>query len=134
MKKIETIKMLQQQVDDQRNGENRKIKVTSFPSGNEFHHRDTFRAYFDEIPHQIWLPLINCEKANDYFLEKYLDEIWNFQSHTTIREKEGLIDRTIYYFIFEDALVNFDFFGNHCRLLYRDTDTVLIHRIASEIH
>jgi len=100
----------------------------------DVHQHDLYRTYFHDIPNTIWLPFIDCKKANDMFLKQYQDEIWNFYCSTGIFESGKVEYRFLFYYLFEDTLINFDLREECVRILYRKTDSSIVHELAKEIN
>ena len=97
---------------------------------NEFH---LFVAYFNYIPNFIHEVQINCLKANAWFAEQYKNEIKDYYFAKIYRDqdKKSELD-TVFYFLYEDLIVNFDVSKSRIRFLFKKTDISIIEKIISE--
>lgn len=87
---------------------------------NEFH---LFIMYFNEIPNTICHEEIDCSKANKWLNETFKAEIKNCyydQHHFNYRNLSVFV--SVYYFLFDDLLLHFDFDTNKVRFLFRRTN------------
>jgi len=98
---------------------------------NEF---TLFVAHFNSIPNFIHEVEIDCRKANVWFSNKYKTEIKDYyynKIHFKDKNKVELDD--IFYFIYDDLLVDFDTNNSKVRFLFKKTDTAKIDEIISGI-
>jgi hypothetical protein len=99
---------------------------------NEF---TLFVAHFNTIPNFIHEVDIDCKKANNWFVENYASEVKeNYYSRRYYdRSKKAELD-DIFYFLYEDLIVDFDTNFSIVRFLYRKTDLSKIEKIIAGIH
>ncbi len=94
-----------------------------------------FLAYFNSIPNFIHEIEIDCRKARKWFEENYKSEIKlvHFDKLYIPRGKHAEID-DIFYFLYDDLIVDFD--TNHCivRFLFNRTEYFKVDQIIKEIH
>lgn len=99
---------------------------------NEF---TLFIAYFNSIPNCIDEENIDCRKAYKWFSENYKSEIKDqyYNKRYFTRSKHAEID-DIFYFIYDDLIVDFDTNCGKVRFLYRKTEYKKVEKIINEIH
>ncbi len=99
---------------------------------NEF---TLFVAHFNSIPNFIHEVDIDCKKANNWFSEKYKSEIKDFYYDKRYfnRSKKAEID-DIFYFLYDDLIVDFDTNCSTVRFLFRKTDLSKVEDIINSIH
>jgi len=99
---------------------------------NEF---TLFVAHFNSIPNFINEVDIDCKKANNWFIENYASEIKEnyYNRRYYNRSKKAELD-DIFYFLYEDLIVDFDTNCSIVRFLYRKTDLSKIEKIIANIH
>ncbi len=99
---------------------------------NEF---TLFVAHFNSIPNFIHEVDIDCKKANNWFVENYASEVKeNYYNRRYFnRSKKAELD-DIFYFLYEDLIVDFDTNCSIVRFLYRKTDLSKIEEIIAGIH
>jgi len=91
-------------------------------------------SHFNYLPNNDYLHDINCNKANNWFLEKYKHEINDchyFKRYINSSNKTELDD--VYYFLDEDLLVYFNINRNRVTFLFRNTQTTKIIDIVEGI-
>lgn len=83
---------------------------------NEF---TLFLAHFNAIPNFIHEVEIDCKRANNWFLENYNAEIKNhyYNKRYFNGSKKAEFD-DIFYFLYEDLMVDFDTNNSKVRFLY----------------
>ena len=98
---------------------------------NELH---LFVAHFNTIPNLISEIKIDCRKANKWFSETYRTDIkdWHynkkyFESSTTAEFDD------VFYFLYDDLMVNFDTNNSVVRFLFRKTDMLKFEEIIDQI-
>lgn len=98
---------------------------------NEF---TLFTAHFNSIPNFIHEIEIDCRKANVWFTEQYGNEIkdWYYDKIYFRRSKEAEYD-DIFYFLYEDLIVDFDINSSTVRFLFRKTDFTKINQVIQGI-
>ena len=81
-----------------------------------------FVAHFNSIPNFISEHLIDCVKANNWFIENYKTEIKDmyFKGRCFEMIKQSMFE-DIFYFLYEDLLVYFEYSQNIVRFLFRQT-------------
>lgn len=99
---------------------------------NEF---TLFIAYFNSIPNSIQEVDINCRKAAAWFSENYRPEIKDFYYNKRYFDgnKKAETD-DIFYFLYDDLLVDFDTNCSVVRFLYRKTGHSKVEKIVNAIH
>ncbi len=99
---------------------------------NEF---TLFVAHFNSIPNFIHEVDIDCKKANNWFVENYASEVKEnyYNRRYYNRSKKAELD-DIFYFLYEDLIVDFDTNCSIVRFLYRKTDLYKIEEIIAGIH
>ena len=99
---------------------------------NEF---TLFVAHFNSIPNFIHEVDIDCKKANNWFAENYKSEIKDFYYDKRYfnRSKKAEID-DIFYFLYDDLIVDFDTNCSTVRFLYRKTELSKVEEIINAIH
>ena len=109
-------------------------EVFSDKKGSYLNEFTLFLAHFNTIPNCIVEINIDCKKANIWFVEKYRsmikDHYYN-KRYFHSRLKAELDD--IFYFLYDDLIVDFDTNGSHVRFLYRKTDFAKVEEIILEI-
>lgn len=98
---------------------------------NEF---TLFVLHFNSIPNYIQEISIDCKKANNWFLENYKSEIRDFYYNKLYfkRSKKAEID-DVFYFLYDDLIVDFDTNCSIVRFLYRKTELSKVEEIISAI-
>jgi hypothetical protein len=94
-----------------------------------------FIARFNEIPDTTHEVDINCKKALKWFIEHFRDDIWDTHfsmRYITSKNSKSEID-DVFYFLYEDLIVNFDTSESVVRLLFRKTPFATVERIAHQI-
>jgi hypothetical protein len=93
-----------------------------------------FTAHFNTIPNLISEVKINCTKAIEWFTENYKHEIKDvhFIKMYFKKRKEATLD-DVFYFVYDDLLVNFDTQGSIVRFLFRQTAIDKVEKIIGQI-
>lgn len=93
-----------------------------------------FAARFNAIPNFIHEIEIDCKRANQWFLEHYQNQITDcyYDKLYYNGNKQAEYD-DIFYFLYEDLIVDFDTNKSIVRFLFRQTDIAKVECIASEI-
>lgn len=98
---------------------------------NEF---NLFIAHFNRIPNFIHEININCKKANQWFINHYQAEIKDiYYSKLYLRQNKNAELDDIFYFLYEDLIVDFDTNNSKVRFLFRITEESKVNLIISEI-
>ena len=90
-----------------------------------------FAAHYNYIPNLIVEQNVDCARANQWFIEQYEPDINDFyfsRRHYKKLNKSDLDD--VFYFLFEDLIVDFDMNQSVCRLLFRKTELSKVEEIA----
>lgn len=98
---------------------------------NEF---NLFLAHFNTIPNFINEMKIDCKKANKWFAATYKSEIkdFYFAKNYNNGNKKGEFDY-IFYFLYEDLLVDFDTECATVRFLFRKTEIKKVEAVINDI-
>jgi len=93
-----------------------------------------FIAHFNTIPNIISEINIDCKKANKIFIKKYNSEVKKnyFGKRCFDSSKNAELD-DIFYFLFDDLLVDFDTANSTVRFLFSKTDIGKVESIIKEI-
>lgn len=98
---------------------------------NEF---NLFTATYNYIPNFIHEIGIDCVKANTWFAETFKDEIKDHYFSKLYRDDSKKADLdSIFYFLFEDLIVNFDIPKSKVRFLFKKTATARIDDIITSL-
>lgn len=93
-----------------------------------------FTAHFNSIPNLISEIKINCVKANSWFAKTYQHEIKDVHFiKLYFRNKKNAELDDVFYFLYEDLLVNFDTQGSIVRFLFRQTAIDKVENIITQI-
>lgn len=94
-----------------------------------------FIAHFNSIPNFIQEVDIDCKKAINWFSENYKSEIKDFYYDKRYfnKSKKAEID-DIFYFLYDDLIVDFDTNLSTVRFLYRKTELSEVEDIVNAIH
>jgi len=98
---------------------------------NEF---TLFTAYFNSIPNFIHEIGIDCKKANKWFSASYQSEIKDsyFSRLYFGQNKNAELD-DIFYFLYDDLIVDFDTQSSRVRFLYKKTETSKVDKLITDI-
>ena len=98
---------------------------------NEF---NLFTAYFNSIPNFIHEIDIDCKKANKWFLSNYKSEIKDsyFSKIYYGQNKRAELD-DIFYFIYDDLIVDFDTNCSRVRFLFKKTEITKVDLLIADI-
>jgi hypothetical protein len=82
-----------------------------------------FMAHFNRIPNCIMEENIDCKKANNWLLEKYGEDIKDlYYNKRCLNGGKNAEYDDIFYFLYDDLIVNFDINCSLIRFLYKTTD------------
>jgi hypothetical protein len=96
---------------------------------NEF---SLFVAHFNAIPNFIHEVEIDCRKANVWFAENYRAEIKDYYYNKIYSRDNNKVELDdIFYFIYDDLLVDFDTNKSTVRFLFKRTEIAIIDAIIS---
>lgn len=91
-----------------------------------------FSAYFGYIPNLLSDKEIDCKKARKWLEENYKNEIKDsLFSKINLGKKPEIDD--VFYFLYEDMLVDFDTNCSRIRILFKKTDIEKVNKIFDEI-
>jgi len=98
---------------------------------NEF---NLFTVYFNTIPNFIHEIDIDCKKANKWFLSNYKSEIKDsyFSKIYYGQNKSAELD-DIFYFIYDDLIVDFDTNCSRVRFLFKKTEITKVDLLIADI-
>lgn len=98
---------------------------------NEF---NLFTVYFNTIPNFIHEINIDCKKANKWFLSNYKSEIKDsyFSKIYYGQNKRAELD-DIFYFIYDDLIVDFDTNCSRVRFLFKKTKITKVDLLIADI-
>lgn len=109
--------------------------VFSDRHGSHLNEFTLFVAHFNYIPNFINEIDIDCKRANNWFLENYKTEIkGNYYNKRNFNRSKIAEFDDIFYFLYEDLLVDFDTNKSTVRFLYRTTGLAKIEQIINEIN
>lgn len=93
-----------------------------------------FIAHFNYIPNYINEIDIDCKRANNWFLENYKTEIKvNYYNKRYFDNSIKAEFDDIFYFLYEDLLVDFDTNNSIVRFLYRTTALAKVEQVINAI-
>ncbi|MDQ2720672.1 MAG: AAA family ATPase [Bacteroidota bacterium] len=93
-----------------------------------------FIAHFNSIPNVIDESGIDCKKANNWFTKIYKNHIidWYYNKRSFRDNKKTEFD-DIFYFLFDDLIVDFDTNYSSVRFLFRKTEISKVEEIIRNI-
>ena len=94
-----------------------------------------FLAHFNAIPNIIHERGIDCNKASNWFIEKYAKEIKDFyydRRYFNGSKKPEIDD--IFYFLYDDLIIDFDTNCSLVYVVYKKTALSKVEEIISGIH
>ncbi len=109
-------------------------EVFAMRMGDMYNEYNLYLARFNTIPNFATEVGIDCKKANLWFKEKYRSEILDLyfnKKHFAKNKKAELDD--IFYFLYEDLMVNFDTNSSVVRFMFRKTEELKVDEIINEI-
>ena len=99
---------------------------------NEF---TLFIAHFNSIPNFIHEVDIDCRKARIWFSENYeLDIKDSYYNKKYFNESKKVEMDDVFYFLYDDLIVDFDTNNSIVRFLFRKTELTKVEEIISGIH
>ena len=98
---------------------------------NEFY---LFLTYYNTIPNFDYLKGIDCKKANAWLIENKKEEIndYSYIKRYFNKKKVTEVD-DLFYFLYDDLLVNFDIARDEVRFLYRNTSVIIVEQLIESI-
>ncbi len=98
---------------------------------NEF---TLFVAHFNTIPNFIHEINIDCKRANRWFIENFQGEIKDFYfDKLYLDNRKSAEYDDIFYFLYEDLIVDFDTNNSVVRFLFRKTDISTVEAVIDGI-
>ena len=91
-----------------------------------------YALYFKSVPNCIFMSSINCQKALEYLIDNYANEIkdWYFSKRYIDNEKLAYDD--LFFLIFEDTIIHFDTSADRIKIIFKQTDKDLINTIVEK--
>jgi hypothetical protein len=110
-------------------------EVFSERKGSYLNEFTMFIAHFNAIPNCIQEEHIDCRKANQWFAEQFKAEIKDsyYNKRAFSKSKKVELD-DIFYFLFDDLMINFDTNCSMVRLLFRKTPLSKVEELQREFH
>ena len=109
-------------------------EVYNYSNSSEISHTKLFVAHFNKIPNYLCEIDINCKKAHTWFVENYEKEIVDvYYNKRYFKKHKNAAYEDVFYFLFEDLIVNFDMNQSVIRFLFRQTDVSKVDKIVSEL-
>ena len=104
--------------------------------GNSYLNEFTlFIAHFNSIPNFIHEVDIDCRKARIWFSENYeLDIKDSYYNKKYFNESKKVEMDDVFYFLYDDLIVDFDTNNSIVRFLFRKTELTKVEEIISGIH
>jgi hypothetical protein len=98
---------------------------------NEFY---LYLTKLQKIPNSIEEENIKVKHANEWFKETYKDQIQDsyFNKRRDNRKKDSFFEN-VFYFLWDDLIVNFDFESRSVRILFKDTTEVKVNELLKEL-
>lgn len=98
---------------------------------NEFY---LYLTKLQKIPNCIEEENIKVKKANEWFKETYKDQIqdFNFNKRRDTHKKNSVFE-DVFYFLWDDLIVNFDFESGSVRLLFKDSPDAKVNELINEL-
>jgi len=98
---------------------------------NEF---TLFLAHFNSIPNFIHEINIDCKRANQWFVENFKGEIKDFHFDKLYFKNQKCAEYDdIFYFLYDDLIVDFDTNNSVVRYLFRKTDISIVESVIDGI-
>ena len=108
--------------------------VFSDKTGTYLNGINLFLACFNYIPNLIEEEEIDCRKANKWFSETYHSAIKEFYyDKIYLRESKKAEYDDLFYFIYDDLIVNFDTNMSKVRFLFKKTDMDKVELVINQI-
>ncbi|MCB0541112.1 MAG: AAA family ATPase [Bacteroidetes bacterium] len=93
-----------------------------------------FIAHFNTVPNFINAISIDCKSALEWFELEYKSEIKNvYFNKIQVDDKEPPEFDDIFFFLYDDLIVDFDTQQSIVRFLFRKTDISIVEKIAGQI-
>ncbi|HSI77262.1 MAG TPA: AAA family ATPase [Lunatimonas sp.] len=98
---------------------------------NEFY---LYLTKLQKIPNCIEEENVRVKKAHEWFKETYKDQIqdFNFNKRRDNHKKNSVFE-DVFYFLWDDLIVNFDFESGSVRLLFKDTSDAKVNELVNEL-
>ena len=93
-----------------------------------------FLAHFNKIPNYFSEIDINCDKANEWMMKNYQKDIVDVYYNKRYFKRNKIAKyEDIFYFLFEDLIVNFDMNQSIIKFLFRQTAISKVEKIVNEL-
>ncbi len=108
-------------------------EVFSERKGSYLNEFTMFVAHFNAIPNCIQEEHIDCRKANQWFAERFRAEIKDsyYNKRAFSKSKKVELD-DIFYFLYDDLMINFDTNCSIVRFLFRKTAVLKVEELQTE--
>src|SRR5690606_35062047 len=91
-----------------------------------------YATYFNAIPNIIYPRLICCEKAQEWLIDNFNQDINDvYFTKCSVKQRSKLKYHNLYYFLYNDVLIYFDTESHEALLLFRHTSMETIMRIVT---
>ena len=80
-----------------------------------------YLARFKVVPHNVSEAFIDLNEAHSWFLENYKNEITDFNTQLSILDSTRTEVYDVYYFVYEDLMINFQSYESGVLLLFKKT-------------
>lgn len=98
------------------------------------HEASLFLAYFNAIPNIIEELKINCKAASAMIAANYKNEITDvYYNKIYFSRKKSAEYDDVFYFMYDDLIVNFDTNRSVARFLFRSTDIKKVEAVIGEV-
>lgn len=93
-----------------------------------------YMAYYSRIPNFISEPRINCKRAIKWFEQAFKDEIRDFYFNKWAWGEHVRAETdNMFFFIYDDVLVNFDTQSSFVRILFKTTEMTRIDQLIAAL-
>lgn len=94
-----------------------------------------FVACFNSVPNSICERRINCKKAHQWFVDSYKEQIKNvyYKKEYFSARKNYSEYAEVFYFLFTDLIVEFDFVSAEVNFLFRKTEISKIEKMIEDV-
>jgi SpoVK/Ycf46/Vps4 family AAA+-type ATPase len=96
-------------------------------------HYQLYLAHFNFIPNSITIIEINCDKAIIWFKKQFEKDLkFDYFNLNVLNKKQQNDYDEHFFFLFEDLLVNFDYYGSKIRLLFSKTNEKIVAQLKND--
>ena len=111
-----------------------KMDLAKVMNYNEFNEFTLFIAHFNALPNFISEKEIDCKRANKWFVKHFNADIKDYYFKKTYLNNSGIAELDdIFYFLYEDLIVDFDTNNSFVRFLFKKTQIEKIEPIIRRI-